>query len=464
MSGRTKAVRNYFVFMETGKMRKYIIFIILLTAASLAASPEEDRKVLIMDLNGVKESDITIAESKNELYLYDLFILALKKNEGIAIEGEKSLQTLARRDQAIGAFLPRISVRGVRAIPENDKNSQTTGIALYARLNIFFGLSEYAGYKSAGYEMKMRKCRLLYYSGQLLLESAVNFYSVIQLEVGIKNREQVLKYYRNIAAELRRRASLGKTRGSDVLLAEGQIQRIEAEILSLKNELHRARLSLQTLAGVNHDIILKDNSLLSNPVYDLETAKKNISARPDIRAAEYEVSMAEQNLLEAKGGHLPTAYIEGSYNLYSREKTPKDYNAYLGVELPIFSGGITRGRVKESESLLRQAGLKLSSVKRYSIEEVTDAYASWESSSKEVEAYRAAAGMAERNYNAVLREYRLSLTTILDVFAALKELQGANDDFEKKRLQHVLDRLRLGVASGEFEGGKSAVLKIDKND
>ncbi len=442
-------------------MRKYITFIILIMAISLAASPEDDRKNLIFDINGVAESDITLAESKNELYLYDLFILALKKNEDIAIEGEKSLQTLAKRDQALGAFLPRISVRGVKAIPENDKNSQNTGVALYARQNIFSGLSEYAGYKSSGYEMKMRKCRLLYYSGQLLLESASGFYSVLQLEGSIKNREQVLKYYRNIAAELRRRAYVGKTRGSDVLLAEGQIQRLEAEILSLKNELHRARLALQTLAGINQDTILKDNSPLKNPVYDLETAKKNISARPDIRAVEYEVLMAEQNLLEAKGGHLPTAYIEGSYNLYSREKTPKDYNAYLGVELPIFSGGITRGRVKESESLLRQAGLKLSSVKRFSVEEVTDAYVSWESSFKEVEAYKAAAVMAERNYNAVLREYRLSLTTILDVFTALKELQGANDDFERKRLQHVMDRLRLGVASGEFEGNKSAVLKIE---
>ncbi|PKL16579.1 MAG: hypothetical protein CVV49_15445 [Spirochaetae bacterium HGW-Spirochaetae-5] len=445
-------------------MRIYIILFILILTVIAAASPEGDRKQLILELNGVTESDIIISESKNELYLYDLFILALKKNEDIAIEGEKSIQTIAKRDQAIGAFLPRISVKGVKAFPDNDKNLQNTGITLHARQNIFTGLSEYAGYKSSDYEMKMRRCLLLYHSGQLLLESARGLYSVLQLEGSVKNREQVLKYYRNIAAELRRRVSVGKTRGSDVLLAEGQIQRLEAEILSLKNELHRSRLVLQTLAGIHQDTILKDNSGLSDPEYDLETAKKNISARPDIRAAEYEVFMAEQSLLEAKGGHLPSAYIEGSYNLYSREKSAGDYSAYLGVELPIFSGGITRARVKENESLLRQAGLRLSSVKRFSIEEVTDAYVTWDSSSKEVEAYRTAAAMAERNYNAVLREYRLNLTSILDVLTSLKELQGANDDFERKRLQHIINRLRLGVASGEFEGNKSAVLKIEKKD
>jgi outer membrane protein TolC len=169
--------------------------------------------------------------------------------------------------------------------------------------------------------------------------------------------------------------------------------------------------------------------------------------------------MAEQDLLEAKGGHLPAAYLEGSYNLYSKNENARDYTASLGVEIPIFNGGITRAKVRESESKLRQAELKFEAVKGEAVNDITDSWESWQSSALQVKAYRESLTMAERSYNAVMKEYRLNLTGIIDVFNSLRELQSGRDEYQRIRLQHTVNRLRLGVATGEFEGAKFRILK-----
>lgn len=441
-------------------MRKYLFCIVslffLLPSMSGSVHGADN---FILQMHGLTSSDLESVTEKEALSLYDIFILALGKNSELAIEREKSLQADSRRSQAIGSYLPRVSLRGAKMFPDDGAGSQRTGVSLYARQNIFTGLTEYARIKSSGYEVKMRKSLLYYYSGTLLLDSAHGFYSVLQLEQSITSREETLRLYRGISSELKRRAGLGRTRRSEVLLTDAQIQKLEAEILSLKNDLHRTRLSLATLSGVNINSAFRDNLNLADPGIELEKCLAGVGSRPEVEAALYDVKIAEQNLLEAKGGHLPTAYLEGSYSLYSKGTSSRDYNAALGLELPIFSGGITRARVKENESKLREAELKLSAVKDSALEDVTDAWKTWQSSAGQVEAFRTALSMAERSHAAVMNEYRLNLTGILDVFNSLRELQNARDEYDRKKFQHALNRIRLGVATCEFRGVKAEALK-----
>jgi outer membrane protein TolC len=51
-----------------------------------------------------------------------------------------------------------------------------------------------------------------------------------------------------------------------------------------------------------------------------------------------------------------------------------------------------------------------------------------------------------------MREYRLNLVAILDVFTALTSLYNAREDYETTKLQNSLNRIRLGIAVGEFSG------------
>jgi len=417
---------------------------------------------MILGLNGVTAADVSKSIAKKQYSLYDVFIIALKKNHDMAVKGEEAIQAKERKNQAFGAFLPRLSLKAQKIVPDDISGSQKTGLALYARQNIFTGFSEYAAYKSSKYEMNLRKYSILSFSGNLLLQSASYFYNVILLEKSIQNRKDILKLYRGIAGELRRRVYLGKSRKSEVLRTEAQIQNLSAEILSMENDLNRTRLSLATLTGIGENSVLEEEVTLPSPEDRIETLLTCLPGRADVKASEQEVLMAEKSLLAARGGHFPTAYIEGSYYLYRKNGGTGDYSATIGAELPIFSGGITNSRIRECESKLRESKLALEKVRSNASGEIKDSYRSWKSSSLEEAAYREAARRSEKNYYSVLREYRLNLTTILDVFDSLTELSEARDACEKKRLQLTVDRIRLGVATNEFLGKNSSVLKIKK--
>ncbi len=436
-----------------------IILLFLLLPIISSAAKDIQTSDMVLGLNGVTGSDISRSLAKKEYSLYDVFIIALKKNQDMSMEGERAIQSKERKNQAFGAFLPKLSLKAQKILPDDVSGSQKTGLALYARQNIFTGFSEYAAYKSAAYETEMRKYSILNFSGDLLLKTSTFFYNVILLEKSISNRKDILKLYNGIVGELRRRVYLGKSRRSEVLRTEAQIQNLKAEILSMENELNRTRLSLATLTGIGENAALLEEVKLPDPGDTIEPLLSSLTQRADVKASMQEVLMAEKSLLAARGGHFPSAYLEGSYYLYRKGGGSGDYSATLGAELPIFSGGITSARVRECESKLRESRLGLEKIKTSAEEEIKDSFRSWKSSTLETEAYREAAQRAERNYYSVLSEYRLNLTTILDVFDSLTELGQARDAYEKRRLQLTVDRIRLGVATNEFLGKKSSALK-----
>lgn len=129
------------------------------------------------------------------------------------------------------------------------------------------------------------------------------------------------------------------------------------------------------------------------------------------------------------------------------------------MELPLFSGGITVARVREAESALRQARLRLSQQRRLARREILDAYRDYQSSGEQLEAFRKAYLAAREDYQAVAGEYRLNLVPILDLLTSMSALQSAHDDYERVRLAHGLNRIRLGVATNEFSGERIKLLK-----
>jgi len=177
-----------------------------------------------------------------------------------------------------------------------------------------------------------------------------------------------------------------------------------------------------------------------------------IESRYDVKAALEELEMARTKLLAAQGGHLPSVYLEGTYRLYQQHETGRDFWAGLGVELPIFSGGITTARVSEAASVKRQAELRLEQARRVARQEIEESYSTYTSSTHEMESFKKSLDTADNNYRSILAEYRLNLVTLIDVFDALTALDSARDDYERTVLEHCRSRVRLGVATGELLG------------
>ncbi len=429
---------------------------------ALGADGPPRLNALISEATGVTAGDVDKAEGKKTLTLFDAYALTLGNAEKIAISVEEYAQSLARRWQALGAFLPRVSLKAQKMYPDNEPSNRTTyygtGVSLYGRQPIVTGLDEWALFSYARHDKLLKKIRLSETASDLLLDVARSYYRLLQVEKGLKNREEMAGHYRRMLGELNRRVALGRSRKSEVLRTRSQISKLEAEIKSQKNELARARLEFNVVTGIPPDVTLDENEPTST---DFSGEEGDAMARRwDVKAAAREIELARARLLAARGGHLPSVYLEGSYKLYQKhDMGGRDYFFALGAELPLFSGGIVSARVEEAESMVKQAKLRDSLVRRSARKDIVDALQSYESSKNEMAAYKEALDSAVNNYAVTLNEYRLNLVTILDVLTSLTFMQSARDDYDRVMLQHRYNRVRLGVATGEFNGNGIGALR-----
>ncbi|HNR86771.1 MAG TPA: TolC family protein [Spirochaetota bacterium] len=438
-----------------------LITIALLAVSLSAAAMSADQSRLIRRASGVPEEDSAGAAPLRSLGLYDLYALAVRNTERMKIEAENVEQAIARKNQAIGSFLPRVSLRAAKVFPEDAETLSSfatirTGVYLIARQPIFTGLDEWTRYRGAVPDLRMQQFNARFAASRLLFDVSYAFFRVLQIEKSLASRTEILRLYGRNIQELRRRVHLGKSRQSDVLRTQSQIHKIEADILAFTNELERARLDLSTITGI--DIgkrELRETADPPRPLPVAENMRAYVEDRWDVRAAVESVAYAKTRVLAAKGGHLPQVYVEGGYRFYQPEDIKKgpDYFVAIGADFPIFAGLTVVSKTREAESAMRQAELRLRQARRIARQDIIDSNQSYETSTREIEAYRKALATADENYRTVLRDYRLNLVSVLDVFSALTTLQSAREDFDRVSLQHRLNRIRLGIAVNEFAAG-----------
>ncbi|TAL33145.1 MAG: TolC family protein [Spirochaetes bacterium] len=431
--------------------------------AAAAGAKDDDVKSLIIGASGVSDADADTARGKESLSLFDFYALAVKNTERLALEAEGAVQSQARRDQALGSFLPRLYLRGAYLFPQSESKMSSAStksyVSLYARQPILTGLQELASYMAARSDVKLREMNVRYAASQLLLDVASGYYRVIRAEKSLATSREVLKLYRDMLGEINYRVALGRSRPSESLRINAQIFRLEADITALEDGLADTRLVLGTLTALGPDFRIAEIEVLPEPAYDPATERTVVASRYDVLAAIQQIEVAKAGVLQAEGGHLPSVYLEGNYLLYQRHHTGTNYYGGLGVELPLFLGGATSARVRESESAQRQAELRLSTVTRAAYEDVQGAYRAWMLSRREYEAYRKALDSAQDEYKTSNYEFQMKLVTLLDLLTSLASYQNAKDDYQQAALQFGFNRVRLGVAVNEFAGGGVAVLR-----
>ncbi len=443
-------------------MLRYITTALLLIIPFSSVKSEKNTIIeQIKKASGITENDCTAAAEKKTVGLFDLYALAVKNGGKVAISGEKLKQSEARKREAFSAFLPRISLRASSEIPgKNEKNGFKNSVYLYGRQPLLTGLDEWSAFRESKYDVALNASALSYSAALLLYDTSYGYYNILRIEKNLESSSEILKLYVKNIEELERRARLGKNRRSDVLTAASEMHKLEAEIVSLSNEIERARLYISSLCGINlGDKILADDVALGRPPDIDPDIEKLIESRWDVRIAFENIRIAEARLLAVKGGFLPSLYVEGIYRLYQSPAAPSDYNVLFGAELPVFSGGNTLAKISEAESKLSQAGLELKEARRNAKQNIIDSYQTLKNSEKEVEAYRKSFKWAEDNYRTTLNDYYLNLVTILDVTTSLKSLQSAKNDYERVALQNKFNRIILAISTNEITGDKIKKIK-----
>jgi outer membrane protein TolC len=175
------------------------------------------------------------------------------------------------------------------------------------------------------------------------------------------------------------------------------------------------------------------------------------AARPELAAAALQLRVDDALLGAAEGGRAPTVAVNADYGLSGN--LPDSSSVGTGsigaqISLPLFSGGLIRGRVEEARAEKRRSQERLDDVRTQIEEDVRLAYENLGEASDEVKAARQGLELAEEELRMAQDQYAAGTTDNIAVVAAQTELAKSRDGFISALAADWISRINAAASLG----------------
>lgn len=265
------------------------------------------------------------------------------------------------------------------------------------------------------------------------------------------------------------RFKVGLSAVTDVYQAKSNYELAKAQTIAAQNTLNDAREALTQITGKPAGELkkLREDLPLTppTPADPDQWVKAALTSNATIQASQYSVQSAEHSINAARAGHLPTvnatvsrgkttSWLEnGSYADLSGNRANGNYGTTIGLTLnvPIFSGGATQSRVRQSIYQRDEAQDSLESTRRAVVRDTLNFYRSVLSGISQVEANKASVESGQKALEATRAGFDVGTQTMLNVLNAIQTLTEAENSYSQSRHALVLDQLQLKEAAGSID-------------
>jgi outer membrane protein TolC len=250
----------------------------------------------------------------------------------------------------------------------------------------------------------------------------------------------------------------GVATGVDVTRAQTRLAEQQVALAQAQTDSEQARLNLQRLIGLplGSPLTLTDQlRFVEDPSPSVDTAVAQAAHdRREIQVAEEESRAAQLEAQAARAEHLPSLEVVGNYG--SSGITPSSFDlptrrVAVQLNVPIFNGGLTRGRVTAAASRQRQTELTLADVRGQVEEDVRLALTTLRTAAVQVRAAEESVTLAQRELEMSRDRFRAGVADNLEVITAQVSLANARFAQVNALAQHNAARLNLAAALGRAE-------------
>ncbi len=400
-----------------------------------------------------------------EYSLYDLFRIALTEAERLKIAEEDQRIAEIGKEKAASVLFPKISTFGSYTRYSDNKRT-STGMVIQPdeskswglRLDQSLSLSgrEIIALNISRYNIERSRYDIQTEKEEYLLRVATSYYNVLKakkaLEIAQANLQRLIRH--RDAAMVRLRA--GEITKTDLLRAEAETSRAKAEITRAENSLKIAKAVLARIAGLRGDFEVIESLISESSVTGLSIDSLRqiaLSERPELKAAEFQKRVAEDQVRYTKGAYWPTLIVQGMY--LRREEDPASLflnreSLYGGItlNLPLFEGGLRKAEVMEMKSRLRQAELLYEDEKKTIGIDIERAYLDLITQKEVIKSLEDQLRHAKDNFKTVSRQYELGLANSIDVIDANTLYLTSERQLSEARYDYELAVIRLERAAG----------------
>lgn len=258
----------------------------------------------------------------------------------------------------------------------------------------------------------------------------VGYFNVLRAGRSLEVRRETLRQRESLLKQAQAYYDAGIRAKIDVARAEANLYDARAQVSQAGNDMRVARITLLNRMGVEGpaDFLLSDTlaaETIPGTLPDwLAEAEKN---RPELKSIRERERAALLAVRFARGGYLPTLSGAAGYG-YSGDDTPLDqvYNVGVILNVPLFSGFLTREQVKEAEASLASVRHELTDARRRVFLQVEQAAYGMSEASERIEARKKEREASEENLRLATARYEVGAGDIIEMIDAQVQMAQAD--------------------------------------
>jgi outer membrane protein len=270
-------------------------------------------------------------------------------------------------------------------------------------------------------------------------------------------------------ASAKRNFEVGTATITDTREAQARFDLATAQEIAAENDLRTKRIALDQLVGrsnVTPRALAKAAALPSPAPADAEAwARLAEDGHPGVRKARLGLDVARLETEKARAAESFTVDAVGSvgatrYSGSSASLPGITKSATVGVQLnwPLYTGGATQNRIKETLALEDKSRNDLDTARRAVTQATRQAFFGVQSGLAQVKALEAAESSSQLALEATQLGYKVGVRVNLDVLNAQTQLFQTRRDLAKARYDVILGGLKLRLASGQLKPGDVAAV------
>jgi len=353
-----------------------------------------------------------------------------------------------------------------RFLTTTDTTTQKWAVNLEQSL---FSWEKWMTLKEAGREVAQAEANYQAAEQQLILRVAQGYFSVLAAVDGLEANQASLEAISRQLDQANKRFEVGLIAITDVQEAKAARDTAAAAVIAAKRTLATAEDQLLEITGQKYDHLSKPGTdmPLKSPQPADESRWVNISLEQNLSliSSRLAAEIARDNVRIAIGGHLPTldlvagrSYLHTSASEIVDAPPPSDVDGKLNdrsiglqLTLPIFSGGFTQSKVRQTQYLWIAAREAVVQSSRATERQARDAYLGVISGIARVQALGQALESSQTALKATEAGYEVGTRTAVDVLNSRKTLVQAKTDYSGSRYDYIVSVLQLRLAAGNLD-------------
>lgn len=367
-------------------------------------------------------------------------------------------------EQALAGFRP--SVDGTASYTSTHRSashSDPKALALEVTQSLYSGGSTVAAVDESYSQIKAARAQLQAVEQTVLLDVVTAYMNLIRDQEIVELRQNNEKVLESHLKASRERFELGDITKTDVSQAQSRFAKATASRISAAGELKRSRAFFEKVVGLPPQELKKPDTKFNLPATEEEALQWAERKSPSLAYAKHTEDAARASTRSVMGENLPQVDLAGTVtktfdpaSLAADSDTTRSVGVTLTV--PLYAGGATLSRIRQSKQQENQARLEKESAARSLRRSVIDAREKLSAAEAESKALQSQIEAAKLALDGVKVEADYGSRTTLDLLDAEQEYLDAQVAHVGAETTRIIATYGLLAALGDLT---AASLRLD---